>query len=107
MGGSLLFDTGLIQGLSSTTQDQNCIVEMWFIDFSMLVVLVSLFCKIWRAEKVCQFRKGQKILVRHVIWPFVAVILLELSFLVALTIRWPPTWEVVPIDSYAVDSISA
>lgn len=35
---------------------------------------MSLFCILWLAEKGCEFRRRQRILVKHVLWPFVVVL---------------------------------
>lgn len=66
----------------------------------MLIVLGALICKLWRAEKACQFRKGQKVLVRHVLWPFALIIVAEIILLIAATIVCPPAWGEVLMDPF-------
>jgi len=61
---------------------------------------MSLFCKLWRAEKVCQFRKGQRILVKHVLWPFVVLVCLEIVIIIVSTILRPPSWQKIQLDPF-------
>lgn len=59
---------------------------------------MAIFCKLWRAYKVAQFRKNQIILPKHVIGPFVVMLMAVIAVTIAETILNPPVWhaKVVP-----------
>jgi hypothetical protein len=101
---SLYFDAGSIEeipGITWTVLDRLCILQQWCLYTGTLTVLLGLFCKLWRAEQVCQFRKGKKVLVKHVIWPFVAIIAIEFILLIAATSICPPSWGEVMMTPFA------
>jgi len=101
---SLYFDAGSIEeipGITWTVLDRLCILQQWCMYTGTLTVLLGLFCKLWRAEQVCQFRKGKKVLVKHVIWPFVAIIALEFILLIAATSICPPKWGEIAMTPFA------
>lgn len=89
--------------------DTLCIIKLWLLDVGLIIVYMSFFCKLWRTEKVCQFRKNQIIHVSHVIGPFVFILLLQIGLLTAMTILAPPfwTWKVPmkPHDSSNTDVV--
>jgi len=98
---SLYFDAGCIEeipGITWAVLDRLCILQLWSLYLGILVVLMALICKLWRAEKACQFRKNQRILVQHVIRPFAAIVLLEMSLLVVSTTVCPPYWQEILMD---------
>lgn len=100
---SLYFDAGSIEeipGIEWAALDKLCISQLWCMYCGMLIVLGALICKLWRAEKACQFRKGQKILVRHVLWPFALLIVAEVALLIAATVVCPPAWGEVLMDPF-------
>mmetsp|Transcript_4415 Transcript_4415/g.10604 ORF Transcript_4415/g.10604 Transcript_4415/m.10604 type:complete len:408 (-) Transcript_4415:4344-5567(-) len=110
MSVSIYFDAGSIEeipGIEWAALDKLCIAQLWCLYCGMLIVLAALICKLWRAEKVCQFRKGQRILVRHVLWPFALIILLEIILLAVATAVCPPVWGEVlvdPFDAYTLNN---
>lgn len=63
-------------------RDSTCIAELWLKNLGTVVVHMAVFCKLWRAYKVAQFRKNQTVLPQHVIWPF----LLMMAAVIAVTI---------------------
>ena len=99
----LYFDAGSIEEIMDITWkrlDKLCITQLWCLYIGMLTVLVALICKLWRAERVCQFRRGQTILVRHVIWPFAVLVVVELALLTVATTVYPPFWQEVLMDPF-------
>jgi len=99
----LYFDAGSIEEIPDITWkvlDKLCITQLWLFYLGMLTVLVSLICKLWRAEKACKFRRGQRILVQHVIWPFAAIIVFELALVTVATTVYPPYWQEVMMDPF-------
>lgn len=100
---SLYFDTGVIEEIheiSWKTLDRLCILQMWCLYCGILIVLVALICKLWRAERACQFRKGQRILIKHVIWPLGAILSIEVILLFVATFVCPPRWDEVLVDPF-------
>lgn len=86
------------------SSDNLCIAKMWFLDIGMVIVYMSFFCKLWRAEQVCQFRKKQVVHVRHVIGPFFFIVLIEIGILIGQTIVAPPFWSTeVPLYPHDPD----
>lgn len=100
---SLYFDAGSIEEIPDiewAALDKLCISQLWCMYCGMLIVLGALICKLWRAEKACQFRKGQKVLVRHVLWPFALLIVTEIILLIVATVVCPPKWGEVLMDPF-------
>ena len=54
---------------------------------------MAIFCKLWRAYKVAQFRKNQVVTPQHVIVPFIVLILAVIGVTIAQTITDPPLWQ--------------
>ena len=84
---------GKSTGRTQESLDASCIAWIWCASVGEIIVYMALVCKLWRVEKVCQFRKGQKILVKHVIWPFIVVVLVAIGVLVAWTVASPPYFK--------------
>ena len=100
---SLYFDAGSIEEIPEIkwkVLDRLCVLQLWCMYCGMLIVLVALICKLWRAEKACQFRKGQTILVQHVLWPLAIIIVTEFVLLLTATFVCPPAWGEVLIDPF-------
>lgn len=103
MSASLYFDAGSIEEIPDikwSVLDKLCVLQLWCTYCGMLIVLVALICKLWRAEKACQFRKGQKILVQHVLWPLALIIGTEFILLLTATFVCPPSWGEVLLDPF-------
>lgn len=68
---------------------------------SLNVVIHSFFRnkQLYRVEKVTQFRRGQKIEVRHVMGPFAGIVFGAVVILVVWTIVDPPRWDRVFLES--------
>jgi hypothetical protein len=84
------FDEG--NGRTRAALDASCVAQIWFYSIGNIVVYMTLFCKLWRVHRVTQFRRAQRILVQHVIGPFVIIILGAIGILIAWTIQNPPRW---------------
>jgi len=93
---SVSLDTTLGDDVSGRTQaslDASCIAWVWCTSVGDLVIYLALLCKLWRVEKVARFRKGQKILAKHVLGPFVGVIVAAVGILVAWMVVSPPHYR--------------
>ena len=81
-----------------STLDTTCVVELWFRNIGSVCVHMAIFCKLWRANKVSQFRRNQIILPKHVIGPFVAMLVAVIALTIAQTILDPPKWRIPVLD---------
>jgi hypothetical protein len=91
----LLLRTG---DIDQSLKDATCIVEIWVRNIGYVCLYMAIFCKLWRAYKVAQFRKNQIILPKHVIGPFVVMLMAVIAVTITQTILDPPVWQakVVP-----------
>lgn len=62
-----------------------CNFSVWLNYIGYSVILTALLCKIYRIQKLTQqpLRRGLKILPRHVLWPFILVVSMTISLLIA------------------------
>ena len=100
---SLYFEAGMIEDIPNIpweVLDKLCVFQFCCLYCGILIVLVAIICKLWRAEKVFQFRKGQKVLVRHVLWPMVFILVAEFALLITATFVSPPSWGEVLMDPF-------
>lgn len=77
-----------------STSSDTCIAQLWLQNIGSVCVHMAIFCKLWRAYKVTQFRKNQKILPKHVIGPFVGMLVAVIALTITQTILDPPVWQV-------------
>lgn len=74
---------------SSQTLDRFCSVSDWMYFMGNVTVLTILLCKLYRTHKVVQFRRGQKVLARHVFGPFILSIFVATGIMIASEILHP------------------
>ncbi|OEU23285.1 hypothetical protein FRACYDRAFT_233458 [Fragilariopsis cylindrus CCMP1102] len=62
-----------------------CNFAVWLCFLGYIVIYTVLLCKIYRIMKITQqpLRRGLKILPRHVLWPFILILSLTVSLLIA------------------------
>jgi 7 transmembrane sweet-taste receptor of 3 GCPR/Receptor family ligand binding region len=97
----LSFDEG--DGWSDVQLSHGCQAVPWLISIGHIVTYGSLFGKLWRVNKVLQFRR-QKISVRQVMWPFAVLALAALLVLALWTGLDPLMWTRVEIDPWTGES---
>lgn len=90
---SMYFTAVLTSGQSQQLFDAACVASTWMLYIGQITVYMALFSKLWRVAKVSQFRRGQKILMKHVMGPFLAMIVGAIAVLVVWTIVDPPHWD--------------
>ena len=79
----------------------SCVAQIWFEYIGDILLYMALFSKLWRIEKLSQFRR-QTVLYKDVLLPFATVMLASTAILVAWTIQDPPVYGIVAFDdSYA------
>eukprot|EP00531_Pseudo-nitzschia_arenysensis_P007615 CAMPEP_0116133302 /NCGR_PEP_ID=MMETSP0329-20121206/10031_1 /TAXON_ID=697910 /ORGANISM="Pseudo-nitzschia arenysensis, Strain B593" /LENGTH=472 /DNA_ID=CAMNT_0003627919 /DNA_START=126 /DNA_END=1544 /DNA_ORIENTATION=- len=96
--GSLLLSSELFflfryLSMDQSIRDATCVAQLWFRNIGSVCVHMAIFCKLWRAYKVAQFRKNQVVLPKHVIVPFVVMLLAVIGVTIAQTITDPPEWQ--------------
>ena len=96
----LWFDAG-----SKDTIDLDicCSLIIWLQYIGNIIILTILLCKLYRTFKVVQFRRGQKILPRHVFGPFLVIVLLFIGILIAWEIVYPIHYVIIPYPGETED----
>jgi len=92
---------------SGFTIDQlgtNCMASVWFLCLGHLLIYGALFTKLWRINKVLQFRKT-KVEIRHVAWPLLALLVAAILILLLWTILSPLEWKRYPLDLMSGESV--
>lgn len=74
-----------------------CMATPWLLSLGHIIVYASLFTKMWRVNQVLQFSR-RRILIRHVAWPMLVLVLLDLLLLSLLTALDPLTWQRTEIN---------
>jgi gamma-aminobutyric acid type B receptor len=104
-GGSILTSTAIFtlswdegMGCSDHKLDIACMMTPWFFFVGHIVMFSAMFTKLWRVDKVMQFRRHNKVTVRNVLGPLVALLVATLAILVAWTALDPWTWERVVVS---------
>jgi hypothetical protein len=81
-------------GRTQQSLNAGCITWLWMTTIGEIIVYMSLFCKLFRVEKVTRRgRVRQKILVKDVIKPLIVVVLVAIAILIAWTITSPPYYK--------------
>ena len=99
---TLSFDEG-----SGWTQEQlniACTLTPWFFIIGQLLLASCLWAKLWRINKVMQFRR-QKITIRKASAPIIVVLVLALIVLICWTVVSPWVWvrsfvKELPLETY-------
>lgn len=86
---TLSWDEGA--GWSDTQLDIACALTPWFFFIGQIVTFCALFTKLWRVDKVLQFRR-RAVTVSNVMKPSIALLAVSISILVAWTVVDPWTW---------------
>jgi hypothetical protein len=86
---TLSWDEGA--GWSDTQLDVACALTPWFFFIGQIVTFCALFTKLWRVDKVLQFRR-RAVTISNVMKPSLALLAVSISILIAWTIVDPWTW---------------
>ena len=70
-----------------------CMITPWVFFVGHITSFATLATKLYRIDKVLQFKRGNKVTIRQVIAPLVVVLLLTLSILTVWTILDPWKWN--------------
>jgi len=68
---TLSFDES--QGWSTKSLDRACQASTWLVTMGVIITYGALFAKLWRVNKVLQFKK-RKITIRQVAWPMLVLV---------------------------------
>ena len=92
----LLFRYG---STDESLRDDTCVAELWCRNIGNVCVRMAIFCKLWRAYKVAKFRKNQIVMPRHVIGPFIVMMVAVIIVTICQTVLDPPGWREKEIPS--------
>ena len=86
---TLSWDEGA--GWSDAQLDVACALTPWFFFVGQIVTFCALFTKLWRVDKVLQFRR-RAVTISNVMKPSIALISVSMAILITWTIVDPWTW---------------
>jgi len=101
-GGILMAIVRYPRSNPNTTMDSfniYCMLSIFFTWVGYFTIMTTLMCKLYRVYKVMQFRRGQKILARHVLGPFLLTMLVAVGACIALEITYPSDYEFLDIET--------
>lgn len=79
-------------GWNDSQLDIACAITPWFFFIGNVSIFTALFSKLWRVERVFQFRKIQ-VKVVHTLWPLILLLVVTTAVLLVWTITDPWTWH--------------
>jgi len=99
---TLSFDEG--SGWSNNSLNVACTLTPWFFILGQLLLISALFCKLWRINKVMQFRR-RKVTIRAASTPIIVMLVIALVILISWTAVDPYIWQrslvyVYPLETY-------
>ena len=99
---TLSFDEGA--GWSDDQLSLACTMTPWFFFTGHVLMFCALFTKLWRVDRVLQFRR-QAVTISSALWPLLAFLGITISILVVHTIIDPWTWQreliqIAPVETY-------
>ena len=97
------FDEG--SDWSTSSLSRACTATPWMIVSGIQLIYSSLFCKLWRMNKVLQFRR-RKVTVQSVVWPMLALFVVVWILLIVWTILEGLTWTRREIDEETGESMA-
>jgi len=91
-------------GFTRNQLGTNCMASVWFLCLGHLLIYGALFTKLWRINKVLQFRKT-KVKLHHVVLPLLALLVAAILILMLWTILSPLEWKRVVLDPMSGESV--
>ena len=98
---TLSFDEG--SGWSNNSLNVACNLTPWFFVLGQLLLISCLFAKLWRINKVMQFRR-RKVTIRAASKPIIAVLVIALLILISWTAVDPYIWQRTLVDVYPLET---
>lgn len=95
------FDEG--SGYTKDRLGVYCMASIWCVCLGHLLIYGALFTKLWRINKVLQFRRA-KVKLRHVAWPLSALMVATILILIFWTIFSPLRWDRPMMDELTEES---
>lgn len=91
-------------GYSPSSLSRLCMATPWLFFLGEIIVFSALFTKLWRVDKVLQFRR-RKVTIGNVVAPTTVLLILTIGLLTAWTVIDPWIWDrqlilQVPAESY-------
>jgi hypothetical protein len=95
---------------SDSALNAACMADPWFLSFGLTTIFSALFAKVWRIDQLYRnakrFRRV-KVRVRDVLWPFAALMSLNLIILTVWTAMFPRKWTKIPLPNDEYGGITA
>jgi hypothetical protein len=91
-------------GWSTARLSGACMASAWLLALGHIITFGSLFCKLWRVNRVLQFVR-RKIKIRHVAWPLCAMILVALILLSLWTWFASLEYQRIEVDKVTGETI--
>jgi len=104
MGTSILtlsFDEG--SGWSTNSLSVACSLTPWFFIIGQILMVSCMWSKLWRINKVMQFRR-QKVTIRAAMTPIFVILIIALVILISWSVVDPWVWERVKTQDYPLET---
>ena len=84
-----------------------CNISLWSVYIGYILVDSALLCKIYRIKLITDqpLRRGLMILPKHVMGPYIAIIIITVSILIAWTVVHPEKFETIELDPNTNESM--
>lgn len=92
-------------GWTNSQLDAACNAVPWLASIGHIITYGALFGKLWRLNKVLQFRRTT-VKIAHVAWPATLLCFLAVALLSIMTVVSPLMWVRVEIDPFTGESIA-
>jgi hypothetical protein len=101
-----IFTISWDEGAGWTDQqlDVACTLTPWFFFTGHIVMFCALFTKLWRLDRVLQFRKRSAVTARRACVPLLFFLFVTISILIVQTVLDPWTWERTTISEIPAES---
>jgi hypothetical protein len=101
-----IFTISWDEGAGWTDQqlDVACTLTPWFFFTGHIVMFCALFTKLWRLDRVLQFRKRSAVTARRACVPLLFFLFVTISILIVQTALDPWTWERTTISEIPAES---
>lgn len=91
-------------GWTTNQLGNACASTPWLLIVGHIINYSALFTKLWRVNKVLQFRR-RRVEIQHVVWPMGLLVLTAIGLLTAWFLVEGFRWERIVLDEYTGESI--
>lgn len=91
-------------GWTESELSRGCMSVPWLVSFGHIITYGALFAKLWRLNRVLQFRRV-RVDMLNVAWPAALLVLLAMILLIIMTVKAPLEWGREEIDKDTCETI--